>query len=579
MSAVSGTRILWSRRLWLGLCGLGVLFAGFVICGVYLDRAGYVDLVVDMVRTQLEPPPGEEGDVAQVAYKRMLTTLHHVEYATFPIGSFTGSGGAIAEFAGHLLFATPSGLIGAVVDGARRDGPYRISYLPDKVPMRLDLKGVNVFYKDPLFNPELVRVADILVDPVSATEADLYVSHHQLEKSCIAFVISRLRLAGGPDGVHAVTGQWEEIYRARPCIPPKEEGAPFAGSQIGGRMVKTSPTTLLLAVGDQEFDGVNDPVMAPMEDDYDYGKILEIDLATRTSRILARGLRNPQGLVRASDGTVWETEHGPRGGDEVNLIERGRNYGWPRVTLGVLYGFPTRPWPPNPVQGRHDGFQKPKFAFVPSIATSSIVETDSDEFPLWKGDLLVATLRDNTLYRLRRSGNDVLYAEPLGSLHHRLRDCIALSDGRIAMLTDSADIILLRRNDGSEPSPPFQVAGYTQVRAVAAARRQEVGTMPGDARPDYGRNIFNAHCGHCHSLRPESGIGPHLVGVVGRTIGATGGFEYSDALSHRMDRWTKEKLVDFLADPERHFEGTAMPKVELQHPMYRQVVDFLATVH
>jgi glucose/arabinose dehydrogenase len=115
------------------------------------------------------------------------------------------------------------------------------------------------------------------------------------------------------------------------------------------------------------------------------GKVVAIDLVTKAARIIASGLRNPQGLLAARDGTIWLTEHGPQGGDEINIVREGANYGWPYVTYCTEYGWrPLRNWPLNPVQGRHDGYERPAFVFVPSIGISNLIQPDSREFPLWR---------------------------------------------------------------------------------------------------------------------------------------------------------------------------------------------------
>ena len=152
----------------------------------------------------------------------------------------------------------------------------------------------------------------------------------------------------------------------------------------------------MVTVGDHKFDGVNNPFRAPMDPQTHLGKAVEINLDTKTATIFSSGLRNPQGLTISTDGLIWETEHGPQGGDELNVLQRGNNYGWPEVTYGVDHG--KVPWPLNQVQGRHDKYTKPAYAFVPSIAISSLIETYSDEFPLWKGDLLVTSLKDLAIW-------------------------------------------------------------------------------------------------------------------------------------------------------------------------------------
>ena len=132
-------------------------------------------------------------------------------------------------------------------------------------------------------------------------------------------------------------------------------------------MVRYGSDTILVSVGDHQFDGFYDSQAVAMDPASDLGKLVEVNIKTGASRHFAVGLRNPQGLAIAPDGRIWETEHGPQGGDEVNLMMEGRNYGWPIVTYGMAFGNPPKNWPANPKAGSHDGYTRPRYAFVPSI--------------------------------------------------------------------------------------------------------------------------------------------------------------------------------------------------------------------
>ena len=267
-----------------------------------------------------------------------------------------------------------------------------------------------------------------------------------------------------------------------------------------------------MTVGDHEFDGVNDPRRVSMDPQTELGKAIEIDLDTRAVSIFATGLRNPQGLLISSDGVIWETEHGPHGGDELNVLQPGLNYGWPEVSYGVNYGFPRRPWPANPVQGSHDGFTKPMFAFMPSIGISNLVEANGSEFPLWKGDLLVTSLKDSAIQRLRREADRIVYSEriPLGE---RLRDIQVLPNGQLVILTDAANLIIVRQRTNAAgvagaAQPAITVSGYGALGKVFAEESLSAAMLDTDA--DSGRKVFNARCAGCHALAAGPGIGPPL---------------------------------------------------------------------
>ncbi|MGH8337336.1 MAG: PQQ-dependent sugar dehydrogenase, partial [Gammaproteobacteria bacterium] len=209
--------------------------------------------------------------------------------------------------------------------------------------------------------------------------------------------------------------RWRTIYETTPCLPIKGEGArrgtPFCGHFGGGRMVMLDADTLLLAVGDFGFNGVASKRMLSQDMSATYGKAIAIHVSSGASEIFSSGIRNPEGLYRDPNGVIWETEHGPRGGDELNIIKRGANYGWPIVTYGTDYG--TFTWPLNPKQGEHEGFEAPFYAWLPSIGVSDLVGVEKSLFPIWHGDLLVTSLVGKSIFRVRIRENRVAYAEPI----------------------------------------------------------------------------------------------------------------------------------------------------------------------
>jgi glucose/arabinose dehydrogenase len=134
--------------------------------------------------------------------------------------------------------------------------------------------------------------------------------------------------------------------------------------------------------------------------------------------VYSYGHRNPQGLAVAADGTVWLHEHGPKGGDEVNRIEPGANYGWPAITHGVDYSgaliSPYTEWP---------GMAQPAWHWTPSIAPSGLAIGSGDAFPQWRGDLLVGALVAREVRRLELEDGRVVREEPLfPELGARVRD-------------------------------------------------------------------------------------------------------------------------------------------------------------
>jgi glucose/arabinose dehydrogenase len=159
--------------------------------------------------------------------------------------------------------------------------------------------------------------------------------------------------------------------------------------------------------------------------------------------IWSLGHRNIQGAALHPDtGELWATEHGPQGGDELNRVLAGRNYGWPLLTYGRNYGTGTR----IGEEGPKAGFEQPLKYWVPtSVAPSGLVFLTSERYPGWKGHLFVGTLRGESLLRLELDGTRVLSEEKLlTSLNARIRDVRQAPDGWLYVLTDGAEGQLLR---------------------------------------------------------------------------------------------------------------------------------------
>lgn len=370
------------------------------------------------------------------------THLYELQLRTVELEKFRGDGGAIEPLGDHLLLVTPRGRIALIQAGGRVD------YLHDRVPM---------FETAPAEHIDWVgfRVADILLSEVSPEEFTLFVSHHYLVGECVEFRVSstRLNLAEGEVGV---SDGWKTVFTANPCIETALFGSwegeitkVGGGIQAGGRMLMDGDEHLLIAVGDHAWyewhlrNEGGDPDKPPVVDpDTHLGKLVRIELESGRAEIVATGFRNPQGLARDAEGKLWLTEHGPQGGDELNLVWPGLDYGWPFATYGILYG--NRIWPYNEEQGRHDGSEEPFYAWVPAIAVSSLIVSESEQFPLWRGDLLVGSLRSGSLFRVRIRQERVTSIERIG-FGERIRDIAQMTDGRVAMLTDSSKVILLRR--------------------------------------------------------------------------------------------------------------------------------------
>ncbi len=370
------------------------------------------------------------------------THLYELQLHIIELEKFEDSGGAIDLLGDALLLVTPRGRIATV----QADG--EVNYLPQRVPMYETAPERPIRWVG-------FRVADVLARAVSAEAYRLFVSHHFLMGDCVEFRVSSTELRVS-EGAYTVSGEWKTEFRAHPCIDtalfarwggevPKTGG----GIQAGGRMLMDGDGHLLVAIGDHgvyewhELQEGGDPSKPPVVDPESHmGRLVRVELASGEAEIMAGGFRNPQGLARDREGNLWLTEHGPQGGDELNLVKPGLDYGWPFVTYGILYG--NRVWPYSEAQGGHDDYEEPYFAWIPSIAVSNLIVSSSEQFPLWKDDLLVGSLRSGSLFRIRVREGRVVNFERI-SFGERIRDVVQMPDGGIAMLTDTARIILLGR--------------------------------------------------------------------------------------------------------------------------------------
>ena len=221
-----------------------------------------------------------------------------------------------------------------------------------------------------------------------------------------------------------------------------------SGHHFGGRIVFDQAGMLYLTLGDRGDKG-----RAQKMDDhagsvirlYDDGRIPANNPFVSRAGVLTEkwtlGNRNMQGAaLHPKTGELWTHEHGPQGGDEVNVMRSGLNYGWPIITYGVNYGLGTKIG-----EGQAKaGLVQPLHVWVPSIAPSGMTFVSGTQFPHWQGDLLVGALRGQMLVRLSLDGEKVLGEERLLQGRSRLRDVRMGPDGFVYLLTDEAQGALLR---------------------------------------------------------------------------------------------------------------------------------------
>lgn len=217
-------------------------------------------------------------------------------------------------------------------------------------------------------------------------------------------------------------------------VTPNKKG----GGHFGGRMAFLDDGTLLLSVGEgytlREDAQKKESQLGKLLRMTETGDAPPDNPFTDAPFVYSYGHRNPQGLiVDAPTQTIWMTEHGPKGGDELNQITAGKNYGWPAITYGVDYsGAIISPFTEAP------GMEQPVTYWVPSIATSGLALYTSDAMPELKGKLLVGGLKSKNVVAVDVSGDEALVSEPFPGLEGRIRDVRMLNDGSIAVIDEEA---------------------------------------------------------------------------------------------------------------------------------------------
>lgn len=303
-----------------------------------------------------------------------------------------GGGALVTELGGHLRRVSPAGEAGSPIDG---------------VP--------------PVYFAGQGGLFDVVLHPDFARNRLVYLSFAEGGPDDNGTAVARGRLAGST---------LEDVRIIFRNFSRKDTPVHY-----GGRMAFLADGSLLLTTGDG-FDYRE----AAQDIASGLGKILRMnDDGTPASGnpfpaspyVYSYGHRNPQGLAVAPDGVIWAHEHGPRGGDELNRIEAGANYGWPAVTHGVDYnGALISPFT------EREGMVSPVYYWVPSIGPSGLAVYDGGLFPAWRGDLFVGALVDREIRRLDLENERVAAEEPLLSeLDARIRDVRNGPDGALYVLT------------------------------------------------------------------------------------------------------------------------------------------------
>jgi aldose sugar dehydrogenase len=328
--------------------------------------------------------------------------------------------------------------------------PWGFAFLPDGSMLITEKAGELLHFsngkKTKIENvPEVYQrgqggLLDIALHPDYASNGWLYLSYSSEEgdEKGGHTAILRAKLDKG-----ALVNK-ELLYKATPNTTK--------GQHFGSRIIFDQKGYMYFSIGERGDRDVN-----PQDITRDGGKIYRmwpdgripednpfVGDAAAKGAIYSYGHRNPQGLaLHPETGAVWDHEHGPRGGDEINIIKKGANYGWPVVTYGINYSG-------TPITDKTDmeGMEPPIHYWVPSIAPSGMAFVTSDAYPGWKGSLLVGSLSFQYLERLEFSGTTVTRREKLMADVGRVRHVAQGPDGLIYVAVEGKGIYKLLPKKG-----------------------------------------------------------------------------------------------------------------------------------
>ncbi len=276
---------------------------------------------------------------------------------------------------------------------------------------------------------------DVAISPGFEIDSLVYLSFAEEAGGLYGTAVARGRLVTGGSGSPRLEDT-ELIYRAL----PKAAG----GRHFGSRLVFDEGGYLYITLGERgsmnRAQNTADPYGSVIRLNPD-GSIPADNPGYGAPEIWSYGHRNAQGLARNPDSEdIWLHEHGPKGGDEVNIVKKGANYGWPSVTYGIDYDGST-----ISNQTTASGIEDPVIYWVPSIAPSGMAFYSGAAFPLWQGNLFVGALAGQQLRRLELRGDKVIHQEILlQNKLGRIRDVRMGPDGFLYLLTDSDNGVLYR---------------------------------------------------------------------------------------------------------------------------------------
>ncbi len=330
-----------------------------------------------------------------------------------------------------------------VVDGISI--PWGMVMLPDGAFLITDKSGELIHFKDGK-KTSLENVPEVYVRGQGGLlDIELHPNYEENGWIYISYASSEGEEKGGHTAV--MRARLKDFKLVDNQLLYKATPNTTAGQHFGSRLEFDNDGYLFFSIGERGDRDVN-----PQDIKRDGGKIYRIkddgsipadnpfvNEAGAKKAIYSYGHRNPQGLIKHPEtGEMWDHEHGPRGGDEINIIKKGKNYGWPLITYGINYSGT-----PITDKTEMEGMEQPIHYWVPSIAPSGMVMVTSDKYPNWKGNLLVGSLVFQYLERLAMDGEKVVYREKLLEDIGRVRSVYQAPDGFIYIGVEGKGVLKL----------------------------------------------------------------------------------------------------------------------------------------
>jgi len=332
-----------------------------------------------------------------------------------------------------------------ITDGL--DHPWAVAFLPDGRMLVTERPGRLRLIEEGQLNPMPISglpnikahgqggLLDLILHPNYPDNGWLYFSYAEPDRNGYGTAVARARL----DGLQL--RDLEVIFRMN-----KKSSS---GHHFGSRLAFDRDGYLYISVGErgerqlaQDLSTDNGSIIRLHDDGHIPADNPFVNTPGALPEIYSYGHRNPQGLaLNPATGKIWSHEHGPKGGDEINIIRPGRNYGWPIITYGREYVLGTKIG-----EGTHkNGMEQPIYYWDPSIAPSGMAFYNGDKYPGWRGNLFVGALKFQLLARLELDGDKVVKEEPLlqGELG-RIRDVRVGPDSYLYLLTDEDNGKLVR---------------------------------------------------------------------------------------------------------------------------------------